>query len=86
MKCTGNLELLLRSSWLPTNQCYSKLDNLKEREVLWSYNPSPSSSPPHSPPPLSHIISVQKSGISLVFSFSGRAGGGVFPVSFARGS
>lgn len=38
MKCTGNLELLLRSSWLPTNQCYSKLDNLKEREVLWSYN------------------------------------------------
>ena len=56
MKYTGNLQLLLRSPWLPTNQCYSKLDNLKEREVLWGYNhvaffffsssssPSPSSS------------------------------------------
>ena len=38
MKYTGNLELLPRSPWLPTNQCYSKHDNLKEREVLWGYN------------------------------------------------
>jgi hypothetical protein len=42
----ANLELLLSSPWLLNNLCYSKLDNLEERDVLWGYNHVPFSSSP----------------------------------------